>query len=808
VMGGLAQDLRYGLRQLRKSPGFSAVAVLTLALGIGATAAMYTVLYSTILAPLPYPHPEQLMMIWSKIGGERNVVSAGDYLDWKRQNSVFQNLNAWSEEEFNLATADNPEEVLGHLTTPGWFKMQGFQFLMGRDFSPEEGELGKDHEVILSHRLWERLGANRHIIGQQIRLNSESYTVVGVLMPGVADRLPVALTVPLAFKPDQVNHNFHWLTVIGRLKPGVSMAAAQAAMDVVAQRIAQDHPESNKSWGVSVEPLRNDFIPHQTLLTLRLLMGAVGLVLMIACANLANLLLAKATTRQKEIAVRASLGADRRQLFIQFMTESLLLAALGGAAGVGFAQLLIRAFNALIPPNTLPSEADISISVPVFLFTLTATVLAALIFGCAPAWQASGVDPNSALKEGGAAGTGATHHRLRRALVVAEFALALVLLSSAGLAIHSLRNLTQVDLGIRPDHVLTFLLPVPDKKFSNSDQMVVFYRELIHRLDSLPDVSSAEASTGLPVTFEHFGKAFSIVGQPVADPSLRPGAAFLMVTPGYYETFGIRVVQGRSFDEHDIAGGVPVAMVNENFVRRYLPGVNPLTHRVSVDQPIPGVPRNAPPVERQIIGVFHNVNDGDLRDQDAPEIDIPFWQTPWPNAAIALRTSADPAAMTKSAAAVVASMDRNLPITDVQTMDQIVNEARASDRFQTILYGTFALFALLLAAVGIYGVMAFAVAQRTHEIGLRMALGAAPQTVIALILKEGMHLAFAGSALGLVGALFVGRAMKSMLYGVGTIDLVAFAAVALVLLSSALLACCIPARRAAKVDPMVALRYE
>jgi putative ABC transport system permease protein len=802
------QHVRYTLRQIRRSPGFTAVAVLTLALGIGATAAMYTILYSAILAPLPYPHPEQLMMVWSKIGGDRNVVSAGDYLDWKRESSVFQDLNAWSEEEFNLSTADNPEEVLGHLTTPGWFKMQGFHFLMGRDFLPEEGELGKDHEVVLSHRLWERLGANHDIIGQQIRLNTESYTVVGVLMPGVADRLPVALTVPLAFKPKQINHNFHWLTVMGRLKPGVSMAAAQSAMDVVAQRIARDNPESNKSWGVSVEPLRNDFIPRQTLLTLRLLMGAVGLVLLIACANLANLLLAKATTRQKEVAVRAALGADRSQLFVQFMTESLLLALLGGAAGIGFAQLLIKAFNALIPPNTLPSEADISISVPVLLFTLTATVLAALVFGCAPAWQASGVDPNGALKEGGATGTSAARQRLRRALVVAEFALALVLLSSAGLAIHSLRNLTQVDLGIRPDHVLSFSLPVPDHKFTNSDQMVVFYRELLHRLDALPGVSSAEASTGLPLTFEHFGKAFSIVGQPVADLSLRPSAAFLMVTPGYYATFGIRVVQGRGFDEHDIAASLPVAMVNENFVRRYLPGVNPLTQRVSVDQPIPGVPRNAPPVERQIIGVFHNVKSGDLRDEDAAEIDIPFWQTPWPNAVIALHTSGDPAAITKSVAAVVTSMDRDLPISDVRTMDQIVDEDRASDRFRTILYGTFAGFALLLAAVGIYGVMAFAVAQRTHEIGLRMALGAARQAVISLILKEGMILAFVGSALGLVGAFFVGRAMKSMLYGVGAIDLVAFGAVAVVLLSSALLACFIPAPRAAKVDPMVALRYE
>jgi putative ABC transport system permease protein len=807
-MTKIFQYARYTLRQIRKNPGFTVVAVLTLALGIGATAAMYTVLYATILAPLPYPNPEQLVMVWSKINGDRNSVSAGDFLDWKRQNSAFQDLQAWSGQSFNLSTPENPEEVPGHLTTPGWFKMQGFRFLLGRDFLPEEGELGEEHVVILSHRLWERLGADHNIVGHQVRLDSQPYTVVGVLAAGVADRLPVQLTVPLAFKPEQINYNFHWLAVMGRLKPGVSLAAAQSAMDVIAKRISEDHPQSSKSWGVRVEPLRNDFIPPATLLMLRLLMGAVGFVLLIACANLANLLLAKATTRQKEIAIRSSLGASRRELFAQFMTESLFLALLGGAVGIGFAHLLIQAFNALIPPNTLPSEADISISISVLLFTVAATALSALLFGCAPAWQASGIDPNSALKEGGAAGTSASRQRLRRVLVVGEFALALVLLSSAGLAIHSFRNLTQIDLGVRSDHILNFIVPAPNTKFSSPDQMIVFYRELLERIKSIPGVQSAQAATGIPITGRGFGKAFSIVGRPVGDPSQRHGAFFQMVTPEHFQTFGIRIVRGRSFTDQDVTGGARVAMVNETFVREFLSGLDPLTQRVSVDQPIPGVPQNAPPVERQIIGVFHNVKIGDLRNDDIPEIDIPFYETPWPSAAIAVRTAGDPAAMTKSVAAAVTSMDRDLPISNVLTMQQIVDESRASDRFQTILYGTFAGFALLLAVIGIYGVMAFAVAQRTREIGLRMALGAARQTVVALIVKEGMLLALGGSGLGLLGSLFVGRAMKSMLYGVGAIDLAAFGAVAIVLLVAALMACFIPARRAAKVDPMVALRYE
>ena len=800
------QSVRYTLRQIRKSPGFTTVAVLTLALGIGATAAMYTVLYATILAPMPYPHPEQLVMVWSKTSDGRNSVSAPDFLDWKRQSSVFQDLQAWSEDEFNLATPDHPEEVLGHLTTPGWFKMQGFQFFLGRDFLPEEGELGKEHEVILSHRLWERLGSDRNIVGQQIRLNAESYTVVGVTAAGVADRLPVVLTVPLAFEPEQIDHKRRWLPVMGRLRPGVSLAEAQAEMNVVADRIARDHPESNKGWGVSVEPLRNDFIPRRTILTLQLLMGSVGLVLLIACANLANLLLSRATARHKEVAIRASLGASRRELFIQFMTESLFLALLGGAAGIGFGQVLIKAFNALIPPNTLPSEADIAISIPVLTFTLVATTLAAVLFGSAPAWQASGVDPNNALKDGGAAGTSASRQRMRRVLVVGEFALALVLLSSAGLAIHSFRNITQIDLGIRRDHVLTFGLPVPNGRLPQPEQRAAFYRQLLQKIEALPGVVRAEASTGIPLVGAG-GTSFEVVGRPVAEPALRPRAGFQLVTPGYFQTFGIGLVHGRTFTEQDISGSVPVAVVNENFVRRYLSGVDPLRQRITLEEPSStGWP--TVPVERQIVGVFHNVMMGNLRNEDFPEIASPFYQTPSQQAAIAVRTSGDPAAMDKSIAAVVTSMDRDLPIMNVRTMDQIVDDSLASDRFQTILYGTFAAFALLLAAVGIYGVMSFAVAQRTHEIGLRMALGAARQTVVALILKEGMLLALVGSGLGLVGALFVGRAMKSMLYGVGAIDLAAFGAVAIVLLAAALLACFIPARRAAKLDPMVALRYE
>jgi putative ABC transport system permease protein len=806
-MSGFIQYVRYALRQLRKNPGFTAVAVITLALGIGATTAIYTVLYATFLEPMPYPHPEQLVMVWSTDKGDRNVVSAGDYLDWKRQNTVFQELNAWDDASFNLSTSDRPEQVPGELATPGWFSMQGFHFFLGRDFLSEEGEPGKDHAVILTHKLWEQLGSNRDIIGRQIRINGEQYTVVGVLAAGLGDRLTVQLAVPLAFRPEEIDHSFHRLGVLGRMKPGVSMAQAQADMDVVARRIAQDYPDTNKTWGARVEPFRNDFLSQETVKTYWMLMGAVGFVLLIACVNVANLLLARGTARQKEVVVRASLGATRRELFSQFLIESLVLAAIGGVLGVTLAEVLLKGVMAIIPPYIVTSEAEIQISLPILLFALITVVVSAIGFGCAPAWQAADADPGEALKEGGRAGTSAAMRSLRRGLVIAEFSLALTLLASAGLAIHSFLNLMQVDLGVRRDHILTFFLPVPQGHLSQPEQIVSFYRRLLEKLEAIPGVSRAEAATVTPVRGRWFEMGFTIVGKPPINRSDRPDAGFQMVTPGYFETFGIRVIRGRSFTEQDTSASVRVAMVNEDFIRRYLPDVDPLTQQIAVDQLIPNVNRNGPSAAWQIVGVFHNVRTGDLR-EDYPEIDVPFWQSPWPRADMAVRTAADPGDITKSIAAAISSMDPDLPLAQVRTMDEIVTEARSYDRFATVLYGAFAGVALLLAAVGIYGVMAFSVAQRTHEIGLRIALGAGRDNVFGLILREGMALALTGLALGLLGACLVGRTMRGMLYGVGTIDLSAFSAVAIVLLAAAILACYIPARRAAKVDPMVALRYE
>src|SRR3984893_6354038 len=395
-------DIRFGLRILRKNPGFAAVAVLTLALGIGANTAMFSVVYGALLSPLPYPNSEQLVMVWSKVNGHRNAVCAADFLDWKRQNSAFQDVVAWSEGTFGLSVSGNPESMQVRIPSPGFFNLQGIPLALGRDFVPEEGEAGRNHVVIMAHRLWqERFGSDPHIIGQQVRLNAEPYTVVGVLAAGMPDRFEAHLFVPLVLRPDQINHQFHWLTVMGRLKPGVTLQQANADMEAVTRRIAETYPVSNKGWGARVEPLKNNFTSRETIKDLWLLMGAVGFVLLIACVNVANLLLARATIRQKEVALRASLGATRGQLFSQFLTESLALALVGGALGVGLAWMLLKAIVVLLPQYSVPTEADIRLNLPVLLFSLAATILAGVLCGCAPSWQTSHRNLSNALKEGG-----------------------------------------------------------------------------------------------------------------------------------------------------------------------------------------------------------------------------------------------------------------------------------------------------------------------------------------------------------------------------------------------------------------------
>ncbi|HYW99359.1 MAG TPA: ABC transporter permease [Candidatus Elarobacter sp.] len=806
-MRNVIRNLHFGLRLLSRNLAFTSVALLALTLGIGANTAIFSVIYGALLSPLPYPNPDQLVMVWSKVNGHRNSVSAGDYLDWKRQNSVFQDMVAWSEGTFSLSASGHLEAMQARIPSPGFFNMQGIPLWLGRDFLPEEGQPGRNHVVVMTYRLWqERFGSDPHIIGQEMRLNAEPYTVVGVLAAGMPDRFEAHLFVPLTITPERINHDRHWLVVMGRLKPGVTLEQANADMDGVTRRIAEVYPVSNKGWGASVEPLKNDFTSRDTIKNLWLLLGAVSFVLLIACVNVANLLLARGTIRQKEVAVRASLGATRWELFSQFLAESLALAVIGGALGVGLASMLLKVIVVLLPPFSIPTEADIRLNLPVLLFSLVATVLAGVLCGCAPAWQISHWNLSDALKEGGRSPSSRGRHGMRRTLVVIEFALALTLLAGAGLVIHSFWKLTSVDLGFRQDHLLTFSLPIAVERFTQPAQITALYRQLLEKIEALPGITSAAASTGAPVVGTNWSMAFSIAGQPPVDRSSRPSAGFTMVTPGYFRTFGIPIARGRSFTEQDAAGSVPVAIVNETFVKKYLSNVDPLMQRVVVQQLRLG--SLGSPIEWQIVGVYRDVHNEGVRRENFPEINVPLWQSPLPLIRITARTGGDPASMANSIAAAVRSVDSDLPLDQVRTMDQVVDESLAGERFSTVLFASFAGVALLLAAIGIYGVMSFAVAQRTHEIGLRIALGAGPRQVLRLVIGEGMLLALIGLGVGLGGTYFVGRVMKTVLYQVNAIDPAAISAVTAVLLLSALLACYIPARRATQVDPMVALRDE
>jgi putative ABC transport system permease protein len=815
-MRTLLRDARFGLRQLRRSPGTTFIAILALSLGIAANTAIFSVVYATLLAPMPYPEPDQLVMVWSRIQGNRNVSAAATYLAWKEQSTAFQRLSAWTGRGVNLASAEKPEQVSANVATPGFASMIGYPFALGRDFLPEEGTPGRDSVVILSNQLWhERFADDLHIVGRQIRIDGTPHTVVGVLAPGTTDRLQNKLYLPLAFKPEQINHDFHFLLVMGRLKPGVTLAQANENMKAVATNIARAFPVSNKGWGASVEPLKNNFLSKETTTGLWLLLGAVGFVLLIACANVANLLLARGSARQREIAVRASMGASRARLFRQFITESVVLAGIGGLLGVGLASLMLDGLLAMMPPFTLPSEADVRLNVPVLLFTLLVSMLSGVLFGCIPAWQASRANLNETLKDGGRSTVGG-RHRLRQALVAIEFALALTLLAGGGLAIHSLIKLSQVELGFHADHLLTFGVPVANSRFPEVPQLNAFYRQLLERIQAVPGVVSVSASTGMPVQGTGFGMPFFMAGKPVADPSQRPSAGFNMVTADYYKTFVIPITRGRAFTDQDGEASVRVAIVNQAFVTKYMKDVDPLKQRIVVEQLIPGVTKLGPAVEWQIVGVYgevHNAGPGGItqdgvRGGDYPEIDVPFAQSPWPGSGLAVRTAGSPDAVRNSIAAVVRGLDPDLPLVDVKSMEQLVTESISGDRFNALLFGSFAALAMLLAALGIYGVMSFVVAQRTHEIGLRMALGAGRGRVIRQVIREGMATALIGVVVGSAGAYGVGRAMQGLWFGVGAIDPVGFSVVATTLLVAALLACVVPARRAASVDPMVALRQD
>jgi putative ABC transport system permease protein len=802
------QNLRYAWRSLLRNRGLNVIILLTLALGIGANTAIFTVDYATLFAPLSYPQPEQLVTVWSGTNGSNP--SPQTFVEWRKFSRTFRELSAFSGSTFGIANIDQPESVWGMRVTANYFHTLGSPFFLGRDFLPGEDQEGKNHVVILTHKLWSHLGADPKLVGHTMRIDGKPYTVVGVLQPGIADRDIFEMAMPLVFTPEELQHGSVYLVAIGRLKNGVSIQQAQDDVGAIMAHLAPSNPMDAQIKSTSVRPLREFMfsMSRDSRQTLWWLLGGVGFVLLIACVNVANLLLAKGMTRQREIAVRGALGATRRTIFWQLLTESLLLAMTGGLLGICLGYSMLRALLVAMPRFTLPWATDTHLSVPVLLFTLSTTMLAGLLFGCVPAWFASQTNPGEALKSGAQVGLGVGRHRLQQILVIGELALAISIVAGAGLDLHSFENLINVDMGVRTDHTLTFYLSVPKTQEEEPVKIASYYGQMLTRIQAVAGVSSASAQTGTPL-FPPGMTPFAVAGEsaPDGDSSKWPKAGIGAVTPDFFKTFGIQMMRGRAFTEHDSPSNLKVAIVNEEFVRRFLNGNDPLRAHVWLQQSAEDERIPATPTEWQIVGVSHDTLSKSMREHIA-QIYIPFWQSPSSDPVIAVRTAVDPDSTIKSIGAAVHSVDSSAILARPRTMEEIRNQVLASDRFSMILFVSFGAIATLLATLGVYGLISFSVASRRSEIAVRMALGANRLNLVALVVRQGLSLAVTGLTLGLGGAYLLNQGMRNALFGIGRIDFAVLGGVALLLLIAALLACVAPAGRAASVEPMQALRTE
>jgi putative ABC transport system permease protein len=806
-MTNLLRDVRFALRLLRRNPGFAAVATLTLALGIGATTAIFSVVYGLFFAPLPYRQADRLVMVWEQTNGERRGPSPRSYVEWKEHTTAFSDINAWGGGLVNLATDDRPLSVSAGLATPGFLSMLGYghPLALGRTFLEEEGVPGRDKVVVLTYRLWQdSFGGDRGIVGKTVRIDDVPHTVVGVLGEGPADHQQNKVWMPLAFGEEQLRNEGAWLNVMGRLKDDVELPEANARMKALTAELDQARATPRAPRTVSVEPFRNNFVADSTKRGVWLLLGAVGFLLLIACANVANLLLARGAARQRELAIRTAIGASRRDLARQVVVETMVVGLIGGVLGALLALGVIDAVVALMPAYTLPSETEIALSLPVLFFGFVVCTLAGLLAGLAPARRTSRADVVEAIKEGGRS-VSVGRDGLWRALVAVEFALALTLLAGGGMAARALMRTMNVDPGFRAERLVTMNVQVARGRFTSAEQAESFYRTLREQVAALPGVASASVSTGMPVDGSQFGTGFEVEGRPSPEPLF---ARINMVSPEYYATFGIPVTAGRAIEDHDRAGTTRVVVVNQAFARRFLEGASPVGQHVRF-RPFTFTGGDRPgPESWEIVGVRPDVANNGLGRETRPELDIPFAQIPWPRARIAVRTTGAAADIVASVGDVVHRLDPTIPLAGIRTIEETMAQATAPDRFYTVFLVAFAGVALTLAVVGIYGLMSFTVAQRTHEIGLRMALGADRMRVLGHVLREGMLTALLGTALGGVGALSIGRALEGTIYGVERTEPWTFAAVAALLIGSAVLACLLPARRAATVDPMVALRGE
>ncbi|HWT02783.1 MAG TPA: ABC transporter permease [Pyrinomonadaceae bacterium] len=806
----LWQDLRYSLRTLVKNPGFTAVAVIALALGIGANSAIFSVVNTVLLRPLPYKDPDRLVMVWeddTKGGYPRDTPAAANYVDWRAQNQVFEGMAAMADTSFNLTGAGDPERLEGKLVSADLFPLLGVEPQLGRAFLPEEDRPGGNRVVLLSHGLWQRrFGSDPKITGQPLTLNGESYTVVGVMPPHF--RFPgeeAELWAPIAFTPEEAaNRGRHYLKVLARMKQGVTLGQAQAEMSTIAARLQQQHPDQNKDLGAAVTSL-HEYVAGDIRPALLVLLGAVGFVLLVACANVANLLLARAAARQKEIAIRVALGASRFRLIRQFLTESVLLAALGGVVGLLLSLWGVGLLQAFIPQSISQVKA-VGVDGKVLVFTLLVSLLTGLIFGLAPATQASNFNLNETLKEGGRdSAAGSRGNRIRGLLVVAEVAVSLLLLIGAGLLINSFLRLRSVDPGFRTDNLLTMEVVLPETKYSEHAQRAAFYTDLLRRVEALPGVKSAAVTTNLPLYPQGNSISFSIEGRPDPATGRKPTVVTRVISPQYFSTMGIQFLQGRQLNEQDRADSPAVAVISETMARRFWPDGDPLGKRIT-----PGRADSTDPNDWiTIVGVAKDVRQFELNAEPKPQMYLSYEQAGFfePNDLV-VSTSVEPLSLASAVRKAVWEVDKDQPVSNVRTMEDILSGSIARQRFSMLLLGVFAGLALVLAAVGIYGVISYSVAQRTREIGLRMALGAQRSDVVKMVVGQGLKLVLIGVAFGLAAAFVLTRVMSSLLFGVSATDPVTFLVISLVLICVALLASFIPARNATKVDPMIALRAE
>ncbi len=804
------QDLRYGTRMLRKNPGFTAVALLILALGIGANTAIFSVVNTVLLRPLPYKDPDRLVMVegHNPMRESQTSVSPGDFADWQTRNTVFDQLAASTDEVYTLTGAGEPEAIVGYHFAAGLFQVLGVNAELGRTFLPEEDRPGNDQSVVLSHRLWRRrLGGDPKIVGRAITLNDKPYTVVGVMPPAFGEQQNVELWTPLALEPKSMSdHQFRFLHVVARLKRGVTLQQAQSEMSAIARDIERQHPDTNARQGVRVVSLRQQYVGdvRQALLVM---LGVVGLVLLIACANVANLLLARAAARQKEVAIRLALGASRLRLIRQFLTESTLLSSLGGALGLLLAHWSINPLLALFPNHienlSIPKVEAIHIDARVLGFTLLVALVAGVLFGLAAALQASHTDLNESLKETGRNSTiGVRGGRLRSLLVVSEVALTLALLIGAGLLIKSFVRLSRGDLGFNPKGVLTMYTFLSPSRYGNRDRREAFVEGVLQRVGRLPGVQAVGAIDFLPLSGFQRTVAFNVEGRPLPAPGEEIRADYRAVAKEYFRTMGIRLLQGRDFTERDRDGAPQVAIINESLAH-HLFGANDraLGHRLNLGS-------EAKPDWCEIVGIVSDVKSFGLDRQTHDEIYRPYAQSSTPLMAFTVRTSSDPLSLANIVRNEIWSVDKDQPVDKVLSMGQLAAESLALRRVSMLFVGGLACLAVILAAIGVYGVTAYSVGQRTHEIGIRMALGAQERNVLVMVMKQGMRLALYGVGLGLLIAIALTRLLAGLLYGVSATDPWTFLAVALMLTSVVGLSCYLPARRATKVDPAIALRYE